>query len=683
MDSKDVLGSSPDLSDSAYRRLLNARNGQTVNIHESQINTDMPSINQPGLGFKGNDRDFSLTYEGSKTKKVASKRFFSSKQVAAKNSSTIENKPSSSVQKNQLILERIGRSLGLSKRVYSDNELLRCESLDLSYLDLHQISKILIKCPNLTSLDLSNNKLQELPENFFTHFPNLRVLNLSSNKLEEVPDLRFLVNLIELDLSYNPFMRDQTFIDAYGPMKIMANLGQKGHILQSLPKSLPDKMELAKEKDPYGKTLDNIAGLKKLRKLTLKGLFLIRIPKAILLLPIIELDLSCNNFQEGIPIEIRGFTNLISLNLNGCWISSIPMGISTLRHLAILKLGSNTITKVPSSLHLPKLKHLEIGNNPNIEMLLNLFQRSPIETLVLTGSGLMKTPAIQRYGRTLKNLVMFKNNLNSSIKGNVAGVPKHVPEQEKLKKINFSHLPNLININLNNNCIYVLPILGDKVRGLKIQDNYLTEISAKDVPGFLATLDLRGNEIPSKDLQGLLKQFPKMQIIHEKIIENRVIDDSYELIQIPKAESQISSPSSLSSVSSNISFSESVGDFTSGEADASSSVDLSEPSSIANQQDEPIENQPSEDGKVSLEKSIKVKKKSSKGIKLRVEKEKQSWMEQKMPCLQIIWPSQKNSPIMTLFKLVLLGTIILPIGLALIDFVRYMFFAPSPKRIQP
>ncbi|MEE1964636.1 leucine-rich repeat domain-containing protein [Allomuricauda taeanensis] len=83
-------------------------------------------------------------------------------------------------------------------------DLLNLSNLGLTSEDLQELMPIIKKkLPNLGGLDLSNNRLEELP-NVFGQLPNLRQLNLSDNRLEEVPEWIYYLGkgwLDELNLS--------------------------------------------------------------------------------------------------------------------------------------------------------------------------------------------------------------------------------------------------------------------------------------------------------------------------------------------------------------------------------------------------------------------------------------------------------------------------------------------------
>ena len=76
--------------------------------------------------------------------------------------------------------------------------------LHLSRNSIRQIDECITLAPALQLLDLSNNEIEELPEDFLTRLHELKVLDLSHNRLENVDSLHTkLGNIHTLDLSHN------------------------------------------------------------------------------------------------------------------------------------------------------------------------------------------------------------------------------------------------------------------------------------------------------------------------------------------------------------------------------------------------------------------------------------------------------------------------------------------------
>lgn len=82
-------------------------------------------------------------------------------------------------------------------------------SRGLEYLDLsfNQMTKLPSGLPvSLLTLYLDNNKISNIPDEYFKHFSGLQYLRLSHNELADsgIPGNSFnLSSLLELDLSYN------------------------------------------------------------------------------------------------------------------------------------------------------------------------------------------------------------------------------------------------------------------------------------------------------------------------------------------------------------------------------------------------------------------------------------------------------------------------------------------------
>jgi hypothetical protein len=87
-------------------------------------------------------------------------------------------------------------------------EHLSFKGEDLDDQDLALVLKIFAadvkKAESLTSLNLANNKLCHLPQDFLRIFPHLVTLNLANNKIKIGPDLGYCRSLSKFDISGNP-----------------------------------------------------------------------------------------------------------------------------------------------------------------------------------------------------------------------------------------------------------------------------------------------------------------------------------------------------------------------------------------------------------------------------------------------------------------------------------------------
>ena len=73
-------------------------------------------------------------------------------------------------------------------------------SLDLSNMNLSNIDLLKGLSDKITELDLSGNKITEIPEGFFDNMTNLEYVDLNSNHIKALPENAFKNNKkIELD----------------------------------------------------------------------------------------------------------------------------------------------------------------------------------------------------------------------------------------------------------------------------------------------------------------------------------------------------------------------------------------------------------------------------------------------------------------------------------------------------
>ncbi|KAM9788276.1 LOW QUALITY PROTEIN: leucine-rich repeat and WD repeat-containing protein 1 [Neosynchiropus ocellatus] len=118
--------------------------------------------------------------------------------------------------------DKISEKLLLEKCSPKTKKLEEIKTLDLSKLDLTLQDlpvKLLSRLKSLERLDLSQNRLQELPRNL--ELPNVRFLDLSDNQMEDVTTLEGLGGLEELKMEDNLYI---TVSDNYKMMVSLPNL---------------------------------------------------------------------------------------------------------------------------------------------------------------------------------------------------------------------------------------------------------------------------------------------------------------------------------------------------------------------------------------------------------------------------------------------------------------------------
>ncbi|XP_026183465.1 leucine-rich repeat and WD repeat-containing protein 1 [Mastacembelus armatus] len=119
-------------------------------------------------------------------------------------------------------MDKISEKLLFEKGSPKTNKLEKIKTLNLSRLGLkHQDLPVslLSRLQSLERLDLSGNRLQELPKNLA--LPTLRYLDLSDNQMEDVTSLESLSNLEELKMEDNLYI---TVSDNYKLMVLLPKL---------------------------------------------------------------------------------------------------------------------------------------------------------------------------------------------------------------------------------------------------------------------------------------------------------------------------------------------------------------------------------------------------------------------------------------------------------------------------
>ncbi|XP_065819441.1 leucine-rich repeat and WD repeat-containing protein 1 isoform X2 [Labrus bergylta] len=119
-------------------------------------------------------------------------------------------------------MEKITEKLLLEKCSPKTNKLEQIKTLNLSKMALkHQdlSTKLLSRLQSLERLDLSGNRLQELPKNL--KLPALRYLDLSDNQMEDVTTLESVCGVEELKMEDNLYI---TVSDNYKMMVLLPNL---------------------------------------------------------------------------------------------------------------------------------------------------------------------------------------------------------------------------------------------------------------------------------------------------------------------------------------------------------------------------------------------------------------------------------------------------------------------------
>ena len=197
-------------------------------------------------------------------------------------------------------------------------KLDQLEKLVIASNELPELPDAIYDLINLTELDLSNNKLEDLSPKV-AQLRRLKKLNVTMNALIEVPaSIGDLTSLAELDLMMN---RLRSLPDEVGSLAQLRGLGLRSNFLRTLP--------------------DSIAKLNRLRSLNL-----------------------IENRLEEVPEVIYQLRSLQKLYLSGNEIKKIDPRMGSLAHLESLTLDHNKLTSLPEEMReLVGLEYFSIEAN--------------------------------------------------------------------------------------------------------------------------------------------------------------------------------------------------------------------------------------------------------------------------------------------------------------------------------
>uniref|UniRef100_A0A0K0FF06 Gp150 protein (inferred by orthology to a D. melanogaster protein) n=1 Tax=Strongyloides venezuelensis TaxID=75913 RepID=A0A0K0FF06_STRVS len=263
----------------------------------------------------------------------------------------------------------------------------------------------------IEKLDLSQNKLRNLEINGFWHFPSLKNLNISKNRIYDIPGgvFRQLKNLELLDLSYNYLYKIERayFSDLVGLKTMYLNNNNVSNISEAVF-FLQKNLTLLDVSHNKLKGLDTqwTFELKNLKKLDLTGNQLSYIhPYFFSHCPnLIELNLNYNNLKRleyeyfGYLLKLKSFyishnyinyldkalfntmRELENLDVSGnrlafCLQDGVVLANLRMDSLKFLNFSSNRLEMLPpySFKHFPNLSIIDLRSNPIVTIQANAF----------------------------------------------------------------------------------------------------------------------------------------------------------------------------------------------------------------------------------------------------------------------------------------------------------------------
>jgi adenylate cyclase len=285
----------------------------------------------------------------------------------------------------------------------------RLTTLDISNNRVEQLEHAeLYKLQGLLSLKLSNNKLTTVPS-YFGQYRSLRSLNLSSNSLTDFPPaLRELTTLVDLDISFNS-------ISSWGDISSLVNLERLWATNNKLSGPCdPSISALAnlREIDARFNSITNIdivSQLPRLEALMLGHNSISQFEGSFQCLRVLFLNHNpVTNFDLNAPVPTLSVLNLASAKLARLP-DSLFIKLSGLTKLTISK--NHFVSLSPNFGLLSKLEYLSIAKNELSRLPSEIGRLTELRYLDVRENNLSVLPAEIWYARRLETLNVSSNVL--------------------------------------------------------------------------------------------------------------------------------------------------------------------------------------------------------------------------------------------------------------------------------
>ena len=377
-------------------------------------------------------------------------------------------------------------------------------TLVLSGNRLEEIPSVVCQLKTLTTLDVAYNTISRLPESI-SNLDKLTTINLSYNELKEISrNLCQLKKLTTLDITSNPIKR---IAEEITNLRLLSTLRMAGTTLRELPSFLCQLKRLVNldvSRNEISRLSETLSGLSQLQTLNLSTNKLEDLPESLFLLKrLTTLDISWNSLKK-IPKNIELLRQLITLRLEGNNLFELPEAIGQLGKLTTLDVSHNRLVSLPRGIAcLTHLKVLLMSCN-KLHLLPNgIFQLKSLQTL---DAGYNE---IQRLSDRIAKLTELTS---LQLAGNeLTEIPESVLKLTKLTTLNVSDnclttipvsiadLCQLDSLNLARNHLQNLPMEIFHLKSLTtliLSSNQLNRISG-DIINLdqLTTLDVSDNRL--------------------------------------------------------------------------------------------------------------------------------------------------------------------------------------------
>ncbi|XP_068672970.1 protein flightless-1 homolog [Montipora foliosa] len=287
------------------------------------------------------------------------------------------------------------KNSGIPGDIFGLEDLL---TIDFSHNQLKEVPPELENAKALIVLSLSHNKISVIPNQLFINLTDLIFLDLGNNQIESIPpQLRRLVNLQTLILNNNPLLHAQlrqlpslthlhtlhlrntqrTVTNMPNKLEGLVNLADLDLSYNDLPR-VPEPVYLIASLKRVNLSHNQITEVSslidtwtQLEVLNLSRNQLTGLPAALCkLVALKKLFINGNNINfEGLPTGIGKLYNLEVFMAACNKLECIPEGLCRCIKLHKLILHTNCLFTLPEGIHfLTNLEELDVRNNPELEM---------------------------------------------------------------------------------------------------------------------------------------------------------------------------------------------------------------------------------------------------------------------------------------------------------------------------
>ncbi|XP_049313186.1 protein artichoke [Bactrocera dorsalis] len=297
-----------------------------------------------------------------------------------------------------------------------------------------------LSLPNLRMLDLSVNRLEQLPKYSFQSMPQLRVLSLANNRLRSLDDTAFIgatrLELLHLQDNGLSHLDERTFL----PLAELRNLNLQGNKLESVTDNLFSNNSRLEQLDLSRNIIRTIA------------------PSAFEAQRSLEyLDLSSNALSD-MSVSLSSLVNLHDIDLSYNQITRVHADVvSSWRNVVEIRLANNLIVELKHGTfrNLPKLQYLDLSSN----------EISSVEP-----GALKHLPDLQEFVLADNKLVELKDHVFEDLPNLLAS---HF-QYNTLRYISpdsFFNSPSMVFLNLSNNNFHNMENIGLRaMRNLEVLD---------------------------------------------------------------------------------------------------------------------------------------------------------------------------------------------------------------------